>query len=168
MNTWAERQPRALGRFVSSPAVVRFWPKVDRRGPDRCWPWRPTAAAGTYGKFWTGSRLVWAHRFAYELIVGPIPEGLQLDHLCRNRNCVNAAHLEPVTNKINCLRGTGFAAENHRKTQCPQGHKYVPANTYRNALGWRECRACKVAKQAAYRVAKRQTVAQTLAKRSGH
>lgn len=74
----------------------RFWLKVDKRGPDDCWEWKAGRCLG-YGQFWNNVRDMPAHRFAYEAVVGPIPEGLTLDHLCRNKGCVNPAHLEPVT-----------------------------------------------------------------------
>jgi hypothetical protein len=85
------------------------------------------------------------HRFMYELLVGPIPEGLTIDHLCRNRGCANPAtkHMEAVTQEVNVLRGTGFPAVNKVKTHCPQGHEYNEANTrYRHDGRWRDCRAC--------------------------
>jgi len=83
-----------------------------------------------------------AHRAAYEVFIGPIPEGLQIDHLCRNRVCVNPDHLEPVTRRENLLRGEGFSAQAARKTHCPQGHCYEGDNLYRTLEGHRKCRAC--------------------------
>lgn len=83
-----------------------------------------------------------AHRYAYEHFIGPIPEGLQVDHLCRVRNCVNPDHLEAVTCRENVLRGDGVAAANARATHCPQGHAYDEANTYTWTNGGRHCRAC--------------------------
>jgi hypothetical protein len=135
------------GRFTG-PALTaeqRFWPKV--RKTDSCWIW--TAAKGPlgYGAFWTGERLTGAHRFSYELLVGPIQEGLDLDHLCRNPSCVNPAHLDPVTHQVNLARGeTGKAtgAKNRAKTHCPRGHEYSPVNTYINpGSGQRCCRTCR-------------------------
>lgn len=89
------------------PAVERFWEKVDRRGPADCWLWTATRTAKDgHGRFYpiTGKGVL-AHRFAYELLVGPIPDGLVIDHLCRVRLCVNPAHLEPVTAEENTRRG---------------------------------------------------------------
>lgn len=128
----------------------RFWEKVDRQGNGDCWPWLGCLGTGGYAMFWNGERNMHAHRFAYELLVGPIPEGLVLDHLCRVRHCVNPAHLEPVTHAENIRRGEGWAGQHARKTHCPQGHPYDEENTiYRvRKSRWgrstaRECRICR-------------------------
>ena len=89
-----------------------------------------------------------AHRVAYELMRGPIPDGLTLDHLCRNVGCVNPDHLEPVTMKENILRGYSPAAQAARRDECAHGHAYTPENTYRYANGSRRCRICQRAAQA--------------------
>jgi hypothetical protein len=109
---------------------------------DGCWMWLGASAGGGYGDFHITAepgkqRKMPAHRFAYETYVGPIPAGLQIDHLCRNRWCVNPEHLEPVTQQENIRRG--FWAT---KTHCPQGHEYTEENTYRHARGDRQCREC--------------------------
>mgnify|MGYP001608583411 CR=1 FL=1 len=80
----------------------RFWAKV--LVGDGCWDWQASKTPGGYGSFRAADRTVCAHRFSYELLVGPIPEGLDLDHLCRNKGCVNPEHLEPVTRRENMLR----------------------------------------------------------------
>lgn len=129
----------------------RFWPKVDKTGD--CWEWTAGKTKAGYGKFRVGSqtdgtrRLAEAHRWAYEHSVGPIPEGLELDHLCRNRACVNPAHLEPVTRRVNCLRGEGAVADNARKTHCPKGHAYVGDNVLPHGKDGtaRKCRECRKA-----------------------
>jgi hypothetical protein len=82
------------------------------------------------------------HRWVYEQLVGPIPAGLVLDHLCRNPACVRPMHLEPVTQQENILRGQGLAAANAVKTECSRGHPYTEANTYRRPDGYRDCREC--------------------------
>lgn len=86
---------------------------------------------------------VLAHRFSYEWHVGPIPLGMQLDHLCRNTLCVNPDHLEPVTHRTNTLRGTAPTAVNAAKTHCNHGHPLSGANVRITPQGWRECRECK-------------------------
>lgn len=118
--------------------MERFWDKVKKT--ETCWLWTAALSLDGYGRFQLdgGPRL--AHRVAYQLQVGPIPEGLQLDHLCRVRNCVNPAHLEPVSHQENCARGINAQTE---KTSCPRGHKYVTENTYIDPRGWRGCRECR-------------------------
>lgn len=97
---------------------------------------------GGYPKVSIGNRRPLVHRVAYELWVGPIPEGLQLDHLCRQPRCFNPVHLEPVTSNENTMRSpVAPAAINARKTHCKRGHLYDEANTYR-IHGSRHCRAC--------------------------
>lgn len=122
------------------PLADRFWPKVDKT--DDCWLWTGALNSTGYGYIArTSNRMVPAHRIAYELLVGPIPDGLTLDHLCRVRNCVNPSHLEPVTMRENTLRGSAPPAINARRTHCVNGHEFTPENTYVGTTG-RECRAC--------------------------
>lgn len=112
-----------------------------------CWLWTGGVSAKNYGQISSsriksaGTRI--AHRFAYELLVGPIPEGLTLDHLCRVRICVNPDHLEPVSSRENTLRGLAPAAENLRKAACIHGHEFTPENTRVSALGHRCCLTCE-------------------------
>lgn len=82
------------------------------------------------------------HRLAYEVLVGPIPEGMEIDHLCRVRNCMEPAHLEAVTRRVNSLRSESFAAINARKTHCIHGHEFTPENTYYRTPTHRQCRQC--------------------------
>lgn len=128
----------------------RFWAKVDKIGHGGCWAWIP-AHERNYGQFWTGERRVAAHRYSYELLVGPIPGGLVIDHLCRRPWCVNPAHLEPVTFRENVLRGEGAAAINARRTHCPQGHRLTPDNLYANGPSKKCCRTCRLARNRAWR-----------------
>lgn len=135
-----------------SATVERFWAKVQRGADDECWPWVAGVNGRGYGSFFDGSKDARAHRFAYELMVGPIPKGLVIDHLCRNRLCVNPAHMEPVTNKENSLRGEGAPARHARKTHCERGHEFNEANT-RLYQGTRCCRTCLRLYRRAYRAA---------------
>ena len=109
-----------------------------------CWIWQASKRPNGYGQVRVAGRNMLAHRWAYELLVGPIPDGLVLDHLCRVIACVNPAHLEPVTQRENTLRGEGLPAQRARKTHCVHGHEFTDANTYRdpNRNGRRTCRIC--------------------------
>lgn len=128
---------------------ARFWSKVDLGGATECWNWTGAKIRGGYGRIWWGGRNTLAHRLTYEASVGQIPDGLQIDHLCRNRACVNPAHLEAVTQKTNILRGVSPQAKNALKTKCPRGHPYDASNTYLRPSGGRTCRACLQRRRAA-------------------
>lgn len=124
---------------------ARFWAKTaveDRGHTTSCIVWTAYRGAGGYGQFHFNGRACVTHRLAYEQLVGPVPDGLQLDHLCRTRACVNIEHLEPVTQLVNLHRGDTVTAVNAAKTHCPQGHEYNAENTYLLRRGWRKCRAC--------------------------
>lgn len=116
--------------------------RVDGGG---CWTWTRKDNGMGYGRAVVGARHCRAHVLAYEAFVGPVPDGLELDHLCRNRTCVNPRHLEPVTHRENVLRGECFAAVNARKTHCPQGHPYAGDNLYIEGHS-RRCRKCSRAR----------------------
>jgi hypothetical protein len=129
--------------------VARFWSKVDKAGENGCWLWRGTRRPAGYGTFYKAREVTrknaLAHRMAYELMVGPIPEGLVIDHLCRNPPCVNPSHLEPVTIGENARRGflgVKRKAERAAVTACPQGHAFSPVNTLIDKHGHRRCRVC--------------------------
>jgi hypothetical protein len=111
-----------------------------------CWEWQGSRTPKGYGRVHARGKLLYVHRVAYEALIAEIPEGLQLDHLCRNRACVNPWHLEPVTNRVNTSRGragTRLASENSGKTHCPQGHPYSGDNLRIGPHGWRYCRTCR-------------------------
>ena len=115
-------------RFWTCRNLEEFWSKVDRG--DGCWLWQGRIAPNGYGRFSHGGKDLYAHRVAYELAGGVIPSGLQIDHLCRVRHCVNPAHLEAVTQRENLLRGEGLTAQNARAGVCKHGHEFTPENTY--------------------------------------
>lgn len=123
-----------------SPPEQRFWIKVRKDAQSGCWLWIAALDRLGYGSF----KRTKAHRWAYEHFVGPIPAGRELDHLCRNRSCVNPDHLEPVTHAENMARGA-----NAVKTHCPAGHGYE--QTARIWHGRRHCRLCNNAASRRYR-----------------
>lgn len=108
-----------------------------------CWDWVSNRSGAGYGMTWEGGRTVYAHRLLYERHKGPIPAGLQIDHLCRNRSCVNPDHLEAVPCKENIRRGYSPAAIARRTNRCARGHEFTLENTYRRQSGRRMCRTCR-------------------------
>lgn len=128
--------------------VDRFMSKVVWNGDeDECWEWQGAPNSGGYGFFSIGTAKTTAHRAGYELFEGPIPDGLVIDHLCRNRRCVNPGHLEAVSNGENVRRGEGPAVLREllgSATHCKHGHEFTPENTYINpGTGKRKCRTCQ-------------------------
>ncbi len=117
------------------PLKQRFWQRVEKS--DDCWIWAGHIGTNGYGRVTVAGVPALAHRVAYELLVGPIPPGLHIDHLCRNRRCVNPVHLEPVTPQENQRRGLMLI------THCPSGHEYTAENSVvRRGRARRECRQC--------------------------
>lgn len=139
---WLRTGDPLLVKVIHGDVEARFWSKVDKNGPRGCWLWTGCLNDDGYGLLGIGgTRNRLAHRWSYERHVGPIPAGLELDHKCRVRSCVNHAHLEPVTRDENQRRG----ATNGNKTECPQGHPYDDENTQWVLV--RVCRACRTAQK---------------------
>jgi hypothetical protein len=140
------------------PAIERLLDKVEILD-NGCWAWTGSLHYLGYGKFWFNKKVESAHVAAYELFVGPVPFGMELDHTCHtnsgcdlgdrcpHRRCVNPDHLEPVTPSENKRRGHSITGQNSRKTHCKRGHEFTPENTYvqvkRNGQRLRSCRRCR-------------------------
>jgi hypothetical protein len=135
---------------VSDPTLfppgdyARFISKIEKTAT--CWLWKSAIDGGGYGRFPIRRKNHLAHRWSYSYHVGPIPDGLQLDHLCRIRNCVNPDHLEPVTARENTIRGVSTPAQNAARAECVKGHPFTPENTYFKTTSRgteeRHCREC--------------------------
>lgn len=131
----------------SIAAMERFWQKVDKT--ETCWLWTHGRSRKGYGQFWADGKQLQAHRWAYEQMVGPIPEGMTLDHLvdrCRNKHCVRPDHLEPVTPEENHRR---WVEAQRSVPTCKRGHEWTPENSYVNQAGLRRCKACRASNEKA-------------------
>ncbi|MDR3083333.1 MAG: HNH endonuclease [Streptomyces sp.] len=160
---------------MDESTAARFYGKVNKNGPvpahrpelGPCWVWNGRPSTRGYGYFWFEGKKRLAHRFSYENLVGPIPEGLVIDHLCRNTMCVNAhGHLEPVTDRVNILRGEAPPARNVLKDSCGRGHPLDEENTYLYPNGERGCRTCRAKWVKEWRDAQRETSAVPMAERT--
>ena len=125
----------------------------------RCWLWRASTNNTGYGMFWDErrNRANSAHRYTWETFNGPVPDDLQVDHLCRVRSCVNPNHMELVTSQENTFRGEGRAGVNARKTHCLRGHEFTTENTWTQKRG-RRCRECDLMQQRVRRERKRHAI----------
>lgn len=146
---------------IKKSEIDRFWSKVNKtNSTDDCWIWNGPFRSSDktkYGIFFTynnGKQITnGAHRYIYEQLIGTIPNGLVIDHLCNTPSCVNPNHLNATTQKENVLRSNGLSAKNARKTHCPQGHPYDEINTsVSKTNGSRTCRKCSIAKTKKYRL----------------
>ena len=129
------------------PERIQKFIKVEKD----CWVWQGATYLG-YGRLrHRNFKTCKAHRIVYQLLCGNIPDNLTIDHLCRNRSCVNPAHLEPVDFLENLRRGTGVGVVNAAKTHCARGHEYTGRNTYFDRLNNRHCRTCGIAATARWK-----------------
>lgn len=142
---------------IAASCIKRFWAKVEKAGPvpegapelGPCWIWTGSKNRQGYGHFGVNAHLIFAaHRFAYELTIGPVARHLDLDHLCKLRICVNPSHMEPVTHIENVRRGSSPSAVNARAETCKFGHPFTTYVTTDRPGGRRRCKVCAAAYQA--------------------
>lgn len=144
---------RARGKQFTGeePLVQRLLYSIQYNIRTGCWLWIGNLRPNGYGRMWYRGKSLSAHRTSYEYFVGPIPEGLELDHLCRVPRCINPAHLEPVTQQENWLRSHALTRKNRDLTECPKGHPYEGHNlVVRERDGARVCRRCRNDRAIAY------------------
>lgn len=162
-------EPIVRSSWLTEGSRERFWAKVVKNGPlpdftdplvtapnTPCWTW--TAAHHRDNKYAVfvpppprKGKTAQAHRIMYMEVLGPVADGMHIDHMCRNRGCVNPDHLRCVTHRENLLAGDTVVAKRAAVTHCPKGHEYTPENTTLSRRNQRHCRACRRARQAAYR-----------------
>jgi HNH endonuclease len=163
-------EKHTIRAVLGEPYFSRFWAKVEKT--ETCWLWHGSTSSCGYGCFTIRSTnypsiVLSTHRMMYWMTYGRIPEGLEIDHLCRVRHCLNPLHLEAVTSRVNVLRGESSSAKNAAKTHCLRGHAFDNENTYIRHCGHRMCRACARQRKREYSNGPRIYVRQTCCKR-GH
>lgn len=143
------REKRTRGPWTVEDYLKRYMPKTQDRSV--CWLWRGRLNSGGYGRIEVRTegrrgrgKNFGAHVAAYEKFRGPVPKDRQLDHLCRQRMCVNPWHLEIVTQRVNILRGNGWGGRNARKTHCTKGHEFTEANAYIRIVKGQRHRRCRI------------------------
>jgi hypothetical protein len=129
------------------PILERFLEKFKVNLKTGCWEWTSTCAGAGYGILFSHHvkgkvRFVYAHRFSYQQFVGPIPEGQEIDHICKNKKCVFYKHLRTVTHRENMLSGDTVAGHFAKRTHCIRGHEFTKENTHIHSKGYRVCKAC--------------------------
>lgn len=145
--------------MTSRHVILRLWDKLDYTDPAGCLRFTGAVDSSGYGSIKHAGRTRSAHRVAFEFEYGPVPDALELDHLCRNRRCCNAEHLEPVTHQINVDRGRrGKGYGPRERTHCAHGHAFTPDNTIVTPTQ-RRCRICERAKHRRYRQRQREEAA---------
>lgn len=126
--------------------IDRILTRVEVDSDTECWLWQGYKNQYGYGKISYKGQPISVHRIAYEVFISEIPNGLCIDHLCRNRACANPNHMEVVTRGENARRGLGSKRARQyqlSKTHCPKGHEYAGSNLYISPRGYRQCRACR-------------------------
>lgn len=141
------------GRLPGSTILEKLL--LNRSIEGDCWRWLGAHTPTGYGQLSVNGKKKAVHRLAHELFIGPIPDGLEVDHLCGVRDCLNPAHLEAVTHRVNLLRSSGPSAIAARLTHCARSHEFTPENTITSKKGTRKCRTCHLAAKARYRARKR-------------
>lgn len=146
----ASERVRSRMRAKSIPHLTpkqqdRFWARVEVHHPAGCWEWIGPRGTRGYGQLFLNDKCFTAHRVAYALLIEDAPGDMTIDHLCRNKRCVNPDHLRVVTSVENVLAGLAPTAQNARKTHCINGHEFTPDNVYQrpNRPTERGCRACR-------------------------